>query len=479
LRQTLPASWDENWFASPAVYDLDGDGSAEIVAARASVLYVWSSDGGALWHTPAGESASTASSDHGSNRQYASPVVGDFDGNGAAEIAIAYGNQVALYDHNGELLPGWPAIFPGSAGEIRSLAAADLNQDGTLEILAVKTNSGPVTVAWYLNGSVVPGWPQADCDGCNDFGGYNQNIGAADLTGDGRPEVISTYDMCAIGFMSGDGVQLRANAVFGDVVVSAVPMFHDLTLAMQGWGADGNDRDEFTDSAPVFGDIDGDGSLEVVLYSDHERAGIAEIEGNCLWVLNPDMTRPAGFSTPLCSDAALFTGYENNIVQVAPSPALGQLSGDERPEIIVPSYDGNLYAYSPDGAVLWTYRFDSAGGNFIGASGAAIGDLNNDGAAEVVFNTYSTAADVSHLIILDADGALLHKISLSGRGSMSVPTLADVDGDGVLEILLSLKDALGSGVGGVQIWNVKSAQKNYLPWPTARGNDLRTGEGVR
>jgi hypothetical protein len=26
LRTTLPASWDENWFASPAVFDLDNDG---------------------------------------------------------------------------------------------------------------------------------------------------------------------------------------------------------------------------------------------------------------------------------------------------------------------------------------------------------------------------------------------------------------------------------------------------------------------
>ena len=52
-----------------------------------------------------------------------------------------------------------------------------------------------------------------------------------------------------------------------------------------------------------------------------------------------------------------------------------------------------------------------------------------------------------------------------------------MDGDDVLEILVSLKDALSSTVGGVQIWNVASAQRNYLPWPGGRGNDLRSGLG--
>jgi hypothetical protein len=71
---------------------------------------------------------------------------------------------------------------------------------------------------------------------------------------------------------------------------------------------------------------------------------------------------------------------------------------------------------------------------------------------------------------------LLHRIDISGRGSMSAPTLADYDGDRKVEIILSLKDVLGGGSGGVQIWKVASAVKNILDWPTGRGNYLRTGE---
>jgi hypothetical protein len=58
-----------------------------------------------------------------------------------------------------------------------------------------------------------------------------------------------------------------------------------------------------------------------------------------------------------------------------------------------------------------------------------------------------------------------------------VPTLADVDGDGKIEILVSLKDTVSSGLGGVQIWDVSSARSGSLPWPTGRGNQLRNGRG--
>jgi hypothetical protein len=479
LRATLPASWDENWFASPSVYDLDSDGHKEIIAGRHSVLYVWNDEGERVWSAAVGQ-AGGPDIVHGTYRQYASPVVGDLDGDGFGEIAIAYSNKVAVYEHDGSLKTGWPKDFPTGSGEIRSIAAVDLENDGPLEILVQKTSAAPVTMAFRITGAAVTGWPQVnddDCPSCSSYGGYNQNIGAADIDGDGFPEVVSTYDCANIGFMEGDGSPLPANNMFTGTYVNNVPMFHDIQLAKQGWGADGKDRDEFTDSHPVFGDVDGDGKKEVIVYSDHELAGEYEIRGNCLWVLNEDLSRASGFGTPLCSDEPLFTTYENNIVQVAPAPALGQLAGDSRPEIVVPSYDGLLRCYSPTGTRLWSYRFDSAGAPFIGASGAVLGDLDNDGVNEVVFTTYSTSQNVSNLIILNAGGQQLHRVALSNRGSMSPPTLADVDGDGILDIIVSLKDALGSGVGGVQIWDVSSAQISTLPWPTGRGNNLRNGNG--
>ncbi len=480
LRTTLPASWDENWFGSPAVYDLDGDGAAEIIAGRHSVVYVWDNHGEMLWSAPVGQDGSLGER-HGSERQYAAPVVGDLDNDGNGEIAVGFGNNVAIYDHEGRVMAGWPQTFPGPDGEIRSIAGADLDDDGTIEILAVKTSTGPVTMAWHVDGTEVGGWPQvnrSECSECNDFGGYNQNIGATDLDGDGVVEVVSTYDICHIGIMYADGRPYPAHSMFSAAGpwASSVPMFHDIDLARQGWGADMNDRDEFTDSPPCFGDIDGDGVAEIVVYSDHERAGEYVNRGNCLWVLNGDMTRADGFETPICSGEPLYTGYENNIVQVCPAAAVAHFRGDSRPEIVVPSYDGRMRCYYADGSELWSYTFDVAGDPFMGASGAVVGDLNADGVCEVIFTTYSTQEDVSSLVILNASGKELHKVALSGYGSMSPPTIADIDGDEMLELVISLKRVLqGNGVGGVQVWDIASAQKGYVAWPTGRGNNLRDG----
>ncbi|HEX2956369.1 MAG TPA: VCBS repeat-containing protein, partial [Chitinispirillaceae bacterium] len=233
LRTTLAASWDENWFGSVAVYDLNTDGVKEIIAGRHSVLYVWDSRGGLLWRAPVGENASSPN-DHGSSRQYAAPVTGDLDNDGNGEIAIAYSNKVVVYDHAGNILSGWPQQFPGSQGEIRSIAGADLNHDGKIEILAVKTSDSPVTVAWDITGKVISGWPQVkSCEKCNDYGGYNQNIGADDLDGDSNLEIVATYDICHIGIMKSDGSPYPANTLFDAAGpwASSVPMFHNIALA--------------------------------------------------------------------------------------------------------------------------------------------------------------------------------------------------------------------------------------------------------
>ena len=92
----------------------------------------------------------------------------------------------------------------------------------------------------------------------------------------------------------------------------------------------------------------------------------------------------------------------------------------------------------------------------------------------MIFNSYSPDNDKSHLFIYGANGVEQHKIALPMRGAMPVPTVADADGDGELEILVSLKDG-EDRARQVQVWDVPGSSTNCLPWPTGRGNDLRSG----
>ncbi len=491
LRATLPASWDESWLASPAVVDLDGDGGREIVAARHSVLYAWDASGAMLWRAAWGHSASDPD-DHGASRMWSSPAIGDFDGDGDLEIAVGSDadggvTNVAVYDHEGQLLPGWPVHF-GGADEVRAITAGDLDGDGLFEIVVNKTSSGPATAVYQLDGSMRAGWPQVDhasCDPeppaeeCWDFGGYNQNIGLADLDGDGYLDVVSTYDAIGFGIFSRDGAPFPTDASFTDRVITAVEAYHDLALSRQGWG-DG-DRSEFTYSPPAMADVDADGDLELVLVGDHESSSSTENQGVTFWVINHDMTRPSGWESPIDTGPPLHDGsIGNNIVPTQPSPSVGELS--ERPglEILAPAYDGNLYAFGADGEELWRFRFGSGPSPYVGASEALIADLNGDGAPEVIFTTFASGEprmpeSPAHLFVLSANGVELHRVELFGRGSMAAPTIADVDGDAQPELVISLKDTLGGADGGVQIWDLPGAGDNCLEWPTGRGGPLRQG----
>ena len=486
LRATLPGSWDENWLASPALVDLTGDGKLDIVAPRHSVLYVYDHAGAPLWQTAWAVSASN-SPEHGTVRMWPSAAVGDLDQDGEIEIAVAAhpdddGYNVAVYDHLGELLPGWPQAYGGA--EIRSIAAADVDGDGRHEVLITKQADGPATNVFELDGSTASGWPQvgvctAPEGDCIDYGGFNQNIGAGDLDGDGILDVISTYDAIGFGVWRGNGSNFEAHPDFADAWVTGVEAYHDLALAMQGWG--NGDRSEFTYSPPVVADIDADGEAEIVLGGDHEHSESTDNQGVTVWVLEADMTRPEGWTWPKDSGPPIaYQGeFGANIVPTYPAPSVADLDGEPGLEIVIPAYDGLLYAYRSTGELMWTYAYGSVS-PYVGMSEALIVDLNGDGSPEILFSTYAGGEPrmpetPAHLIVLDAGGNELHRVELAHRGSMAAPSVADLDGDGALELVISLKDSLGGAEGGVQIWDLPGASDNCVLWGTGRGNPLRTG----
>lgn len=57
---------------------------------------------------------------------------------------------------------------------------------------------------------------------------------------------------------------------------------------------------------------------------------------------------------------------------------------------------------------------------------------------------------------------------------MPVPTIADVDDDPELEIVVSMKDS-DETTGQVRVYEVPGSADNCLPWPTGRHDYLRSG----
>jgi hypothetical protein len=114
LVATLFDSWHESWLGSPAVADLDGDGTMEIIAARSNLVLAWHLDGKRVLRLETEGS-----------RIWSSPVVADLvKSSDGLEIAAASRASIYLWNARGELMPGFPFTWQG---ELRSLAAGDID----------------------------------------------------------------------------------------------------------------------------------------------------------------------------------------------------------------------------------------------------------------------------------------------------------------------------------------------------------------
>ena len=434
----------------------------------------------------------------GPSRLWPSPAIADVDGAGGLEIVIAnHAGQVVVLDGSGTPLPGFPAT-PFPSGEIRSLAVADLDGDGDFEI-AVARAAGTATQQWTVlehTGAPRAGWPQHQPSSPGfAWGCYNQNLAVADLDGDGRHEIVATSDVHYAALFGDDGSERKAHAKFGlegDAPKdwSQVGLHFDETWDLLGWANCGAAspvqwRANLATAAPVVADLDRDGTREIVLVGDfyafcagdgYESLFQAPI------VLEPDRTRWAanGFdwtALPEPDGGAPLSQDFNVIENVAPNPAIADLDGDGRPEIVYPAYDGRLHALQLDKTELpgWPIDLDPGSPATLRfASEPAIADLDRDGRLEVLFHVWTEkgSGEEGELRIVDWQGQLLASVPIplnghSWSGALGAPTLANVDADPDLEVLS------GTTSSGLVAYELPGTAGARVVWATSRGGFTR------
>jgi hypothetical protein len=490
------ATGETGWFSSPALADLDGDRRLEIVAPAYSTS-VYDARGRLLGRGTATE-----------GRVYAPSVVADLDGDGTREIVVG-GNDgtVAAYVLAGGRLQvkrGWPAstCSGGQCPETRGLAAGDLDGDGRIEVVATTTNTAPAgsqVFAFDAGGRVVPGWPryQASDTGFDGYGAYGENVGIGQLDDDPEREVVVTFDNHQINLFNHDGSSVLAS-----------PWFRDRrTGGRLGWGqmirwlkpeveADHFHRHtgewphpsrtpwlQWTASPPSIADLDRDGHAEVIGLPNVELHEPYETQAYAVMVLDGaqrggarSARRHKGFRTlPLTRKPAVRPDGDWYPPSGIPAPAIVNLRGDRRPEIVAAAPDGAVYAVSPRGRKLWRYDY-ARGAAKTFASEVVAADLDRDRRPELVFGVYGAARDSGRLVILSARGRRLYDLRLphqgqngNGIGIPAAPSIADLDGDRRLEIVVQTFDH------GIDVFRVPRSRPNLLPWPTGRGNLLRDG----
>ena len=233
---------------TPAIGDVDGDDSPDIVVSAGEHVYAWESrgvplDGFPVRLDPAHSAPAVRTrQNHVKRGFFASPTLTDLDGDGLLDVAIA-GMDQHLYAWNGDgdSLPGFPRRLkkPGEtnaqvagAESINTAAAGDLDGDGKPE-LVVATNEvesaggGDVPIpgapslaggngrvyAVKGNGQLLPGWPiepNALLPDVLPFVGPGMDHALGDVTGDGRLDVIGNIATGALTARDAAGAEIHA-----------------------------------------------------------------------------------------------------------------------------------------------------------------------------------------------------------------------------------------------------------------------------
>ncbi|MCB9896487.1 MAG: VCBS repeat-containing protein [Planctomycetes bacterium] len=360
-----------------AVGDVDGDGDEDVLAittiGQPNVL--WINQGGVQAGVE-GEFAQQVSGPlvNGTSNGFAAEF-GDLDGDGDLDLAIAnrQGQDNELYTNQGGAQAGLEGDFvavvgdpaTNSGGNTRDVRLADVDGDADLDLFYANSNGEPGLLFVNQGGSQAGIQGTFLPDGGSAFpGGDSYGAEFADVDGDGDLDlfVANRVGGANVLYLNQGGSQLGTPGAFAPALGSAVAI----------------DADSFAGS---FGDLDGDGDLDLFVANDG---------------VNMLFTNQGGTQGGVEGDFVSVTGQDPVLVD-APSRRAewGDIDGDGDVDLSVPDTNGDneLYRSLGDGTFLSQAGSWPAGdgGN---SRGAAFADLDGDEDLDLVVANFAEALDV-------------------------------------------------------------------------------------
>jgi len=182
--------------------------------------------------------------------------------------------------------------------------------------------------------------------------------------------------------------------------------------------------------SPVCADVVGDERLEVLAADGDGGLTCLDSGGGVVWHLMAESAQRPIEKDPFVSRLNWnFERYANR--DATAPPAVGDVDGDGAQEILLATEPGFVYCLSGRGEWKWQFK---AGDKCFGAP--VIADLDRDGAAEVI-----VGSDDRHLYILDGATGRVRATMETQWGITPSIAVADLDRDGLMEITFG--DAAG------------------------------------
>jgi len=400
------------------VADFNGDGLADIIVPDDlySLAYMKGYGDGTF---RAGVDYYSPISDGGEATGY-DIATGDFNGDGFTDVVVgnccdtSVGITVFLSRGDGSLQPG---VNYGSGGGLAFVAVADFDGDGKLDIAASDFYNGVVQIfSGDGQGNFTVGATYAtDATNTNP-----EAIVVADFNGDGKPDVaVANFNGSNIGVLLNDGEggfgppanyaicsstwEVTAADINGDGypdLLAPLPSCTGMAVilnAADGTGTFNPSTDFGVGNSPwqvAVGDLNGDGKADLAITMDDPVNG----HGVAIALGNGDGTFQA------VNIPAYPTTLEPNYYSPYPSYIrLVDLDGDGKLDLVYSNSNfgtvGVMYGVG-DGTFYDPVEYASASDIF----GLALGDLNGDGALDVVTAVYYTSG-VTTLINNSGTGA--------------------------------------------------------------------------
>ncbi|MBK8166021.1 MAG: VCBS repeat-containing protein [bacterium] len=433
-------------------------------------------------------------------------AVGDVDGDGDLEIVVA-SNQVYVWHHSGlELLDGdndsqtlgnFTDFAPGAVLQPAAVALADLDGEPGLEMIISERAPNYSIHVYTKTGEELAGWPRSlELPVARAWNWAAPAVG--DIDGDGEPEIVVNTLNGTVWAWNADGSEVRD----GDANPATSGVFYKRAGAEYEWSRSG----------PTLVDLDADGALDIVFGTKNDSSGLKRVmalkyDGSFVpgfpqvvdGGVNTDVVcgdldgdgqlelvlyTTAGTVYALHANGTNYPGYPKStglasIPDWVTVPALGDINGDGFLEIV--------YAPNQSGLIgrlvaLSTNHVAGTSGLFVpgwpatlpGSSEGSpvIGDIDGNGSPEILHGIGGgDAAAPYNLYAFHADGTSVpgFPITLSGP-LMNGVTITDLDADGDVDIAYAGWDFL------CHVWDMPFAyDRHAVPWPTFKGNVRRTG----